>query len=110
MDWYDNMQPVAVQSEEYWYMNGLADRFQEYDDKFTKSNMDTTLIDLSKIKKVPIAAFVGTKDTTCSKAHADKYLPELGVTADITIMQGATHEYYSTPTPPDFIDKLVSKL
>ena len=110
MSWYDDVQPASVKSETYWYMNALADRFQEYDDDFTESDMEASLIDLSQIDRVPVDVFIGTDDDTCSEDQAEKYLPELGVTVDKTTISGATHEYFSVDTPSDFVTKLAAKL
>ena len=58
-------QGQAVKSEQYWLMNGLTDRFQEFDDIWLEGDTETTLVDVSQIKQVPMTFFIGTKDQTC---------------------------------------------
>lgn len=52
-------------SEQYWIMNGLVDRFQEFPDNWLGGDKKTTLIDPSKIDTVPMAFFIGSKDNVC---------------------------------------------
>ena len=56
----------GVESEIYWSMNGnpAVKRFQEKqaDDKWLAGELETPLVPLENIKRVPIAMFIATSD------------------------------------------------
>ena len=58
-------------------MNGLTDRFQEYADNWLDGETQTQLVDVSKIKKVPMAFFTATKDQVCPRKYGMKYIPQI---------------------------------
>ena len=43
-----------------------------------EGDRQTALIDLTRIKKTPIAMFVGTEDPICSHSHAKQAAKEIG--------------------------------
>ena len=43
-------------------MNGVVQRFQEFDDKWLDGELETEMVDLSNIKIVPISMFTATDD------------------------------------------------
>ena len=55
-------------------MNGLTDRFQEYDTQWMEGDTETDLIDMSQVKVVPMAFFIGGNDQVCPKKQAKKYI------------------------------------
>ena len=62
-EYYKSMtgaQGQSVKSEQYWFMNGLKDRFQEFAPNWLDGEEITDLVDVSKIKTVPMTFFVGT--------------------------------------------------
>ena len=70
----------AVESEKYWTMNGVADRFQEKvsDKDWLAGTYEAEFVDISAIQKIPISMFTATDDTTCPHATAMKYIPQIG--------------------------------
>jgi len=58
-------QGQSVKSEQYWIMNGLVDRFQEFADNWLDGDKETTEIDVSKIDTVPMTFFSGSLDAVC---------------------------------------------
>ena len=70
-------QGQATKSEQHWLMNGLTDRFQEFDDAWLDGEHETALVDVSNIKKVPMTFFVGTADEVCPHKAAMKYIPQI---------------------------------
>ena len=55
----------GVQSEKYWTMNGIVDRFQEFATNWENGEYITDLVPIENIKQVPIAMFTATDDQTC---------------------------------------------
>ena len=58
-------------------MNGLTDRFQEFADNWLAGEEETPLVDVSQIKKVPMAFFVASDDEICKPRVARKYIPQI---------------------------------
>ena len=54
-------------------MNGLEDRFQEFEDDWPKTK-ETSLIDVSKIDTVPMGFFVGSRDNVCPRGQAEDHI------------------------------------
>ena len=60
-----NGQGQSVKSEQYWVMNGLEDRFQEFAPNWLDGEEKMPLVDVSQIKTVPMAFFTATNDEVC---------------------------------------------
>ncbi len=57
-------QPEAIKSQQHFYQNQVADRFQDFVpiDKWVKGETEGKLVPLEDIKNVPITAFAGAAD------------------------------------------------
>lgn len=64
------MQPSSVQSSLHYGQCSIEKRFQEYSPTYEQGDTQTDLIPLDSIDKVPIAMWVGTKDTLCDAEQA----------------------------------------
>ena len=72
-------QTTGVQSLQYWVTNGVTDRFQEPVDRleWNAGNTLTAEMDVSKISKIPMAFFVGSRDPVCPIVQAHKYIQQI---------------------------------
>ena len=81
--------------------NTQQGRFQEYAptyyNVFSKAERITPLIDLSKIKKVPVGMYVGGQDVTCFPSTAQDIKNEIGaMVTDFVIYPDAGHGTFAT--------------
>ena len=67
-------QGQGVKSEQYWLMNGLIDRFQEFDDEWLTGSEETTLVDVSQITELPMTFFVARDDLVCKHSVAQTFI------------------------------------
>lgn len=101
-------QGQSVKSEQHWVMNGLTDRFQEYADNWLDGETQTALVDVSKIKKVPMAFFTATKDQVCPRKYAMKYIPQIQSETTQIDVEGEGHQWFHTgANTPWFMDNLI---
>ena len=70
-------QGQSVKSEQYWVMNGITDRFQEFAPNWLEGEETTDLVEMSNIKTVPMTFFVGTEDSLCPRDIALKYIEKI---------------------------------
>ena len=70
-------QGQSMKSEQYWGMNGIVDRFQEFAPNWLDGEEVTDLVEMSKIKTVPMAFFVGTEDRLCPLETATEYIAQI---------------------------------
>ena len=90
-------------------------RFQEYSptywNVFSEAERITPLIDLSKIKKVPVGMYVGEADVTCPSATAVEAKNQIGdMVKDFVIYPGAGHETFATKVDKEFADRIANLL
>ena len=52
----------------------ILERFQEYAPNWNEGEKETELVDVSKIDKIPMAFFIATDDTLCTRSTADEYI------------------------------------
>lgn len=103
----------AVESEKYWTMNGITDRFQEkvLDADWLAGTYEAESVDLSAIQKIPISMFTATGDTTCPHATAMKYIPQIGSATNYIDVEGVDHDYFhSAATSEWFMENLIAQL
>jgi hypothetical protein len=55
-------------------MNGLTNRFQEFNENWLTGEHKTTEVDVSQITEVPMDFFVSRLDWTCASDVAWKYI------------------------------------
>ena len=67
-------EPQPLKSREWYYQITVEDRYQTYDPLYgeTKEQMPMISPGLDSIDTVPIHLIVGTDDTHCSLAHAER--------------------------------------
>ena len=89
----------------------MIQRFQEYNPDYTEVVEENTLIDLSKIKKVPVTIWSGLQDVTCSNAQAHITAQEIGerVTYFRTV-PWADHGYWGGPLSTGIYYELEERL
>jgi hypothetical protein len=98
-------------SEQYWIMNGLVDRFQEFPDNWLGGDKKTTLIDPSKIDTVPMAFFIGSKDNVCPPTQADDHISQITASTTKISVEGEGHMYFSNSANTDwFMTNLIAQL
>ena len=90
-------------------------RFQEYSptywNVFSEAERITPLIDLSKIKKVPVGMYVGEADVTCPPDTAVEAKNQIGdMIKDFVIYPGAEHETFATKVDKEFADRIANLL
>lgn len=66
----EEFEPVSVQAISHFLQIGHTDRFQEFSENFQYHGRITPLIDLGKIKEVPIYMLVAEKDEVCNAEQA----------------------------------------
>jgi len=99
-------------SDQYWLMNGIEDRFQEFAENWNDGVRKTDEIDVSKIDTVPMAFFSGTRDMVCTNSQGKKYTGM--ITAEVTNfydVEGQNHDYFSSMANDDwFMSRLITEL
>ena len=70
-------QGMSTKTWDHWMQNTVADRFQEFNSNWTPDNIETELIDVSNISKVPLSFFVATEDETATYAQSVKYIAKI---------------------------------
>ena len=103
----------SVESELYWDMNAIVDRFQEPINReaWLAGQNYSDLVDLSKIRSVPIAMFIGEIDNVCPLATAEKYIPEIQSETTKIVIEGKGHMYFlSRANSAEFMAQLVEQL
>jgi len=75
-------------------MNGVAQRFQEFDDDWLTGQLEAELVHVSNIKTVPISMFTATDDTCCPHAIAMEYIPQIQSETVRIDVEGKTHDYF----------------
>lgn len=112
--YYTNLtgaQGQSVTSEQYWVMNGLTDRFQEFADHWLDGVTETPLVEMSNIKQVPMSFFVGTKDEVCMHKTAMKYIPQIQSATNYIDVEGKTHGYFASEANDAwFMENLIAQL
>jgi len=92
-------------------MNGIEERFQEFDYEWDKRHYTTEEVHLGNIQKVPITMFQGTEDGTCPYDTATKYIPQIGSETLRIDVPGETHGYFHTTANDDwFMEQLIAQL
>ena len=103
-------QGQSVKSEQYWIMNGLEDRFQEFEDNWPKTK-ETDLIDVSKINTVPMGFFIGSRDNVCPRAQAESHISQITAETEIVNVEGEGHMYFASRACDDwFMSRLLDML
>ena len=104
-------EPVSLNTNVHWAQNVVIQRFQEYNPDYTEVVEENTLIDLSKIKKVPVTIWSGLQDVTCSNAQARITAEEIGerVTYFRTV-PWADHGYWGGPLSVGLYNELEERL
>lgn len=98
-------------SEQYWTMNGLTDRFQEFAPNWLDGEETMPLVEMSNIKQVPMTFFVGTLDDVCPHHTAMKYIPEIQSQTNYFDVQGEGHSYFASRANDDwFMENLIASL
>ena len=104
-------QGQSVTSEQYWVMNGLTDRFQEYAPNWLDGETETDLVEMSNIKQVPMTFFVGTHDEVCMHKTAMKYISQIQAPTNYIDCEGKTHGYFASDANDDwFMQNLIEQL
>ena len=104
-------QGQAVKSEQHWIMNGLTDRFQEFAPNWLAGETQMPLVDVSKVKQVPIAFFTATNDEVCPHRVAGKYIPLFQSETVQIDVQGEGHLWFSHSANTDwFMQNLIAQL
>ena len=67
-------QGQGVKSEQYWTMNGMIDRFQEFNDEWLTGSEETALVDVSQITELPMTFFVARDDLVCKHSVAKTFI------------------------------------
>ena len=102
-------QGQAVESEKYWVMNGVVDRFQEFASDWLSGETITDLVPIENIKQVPIAMFTATEDWTCPYDTASKYIPRIQSETTRIDVEGEGHDYFHTRANSDwFMENLIA--
>ena len=107
----DEGQPVSLNTEVHWAQNTMLGRFQEYIPDYTEVVEEADLVDISKIKKVPITLWSGLLDETCSNAQAHITVDTIGerVTYFRTV-PWADHVYWGDPLTNGVYKELEARL
>ena len=100
-----------MKSEQYWIMNGLEDRFQEFEDHWLDGTKKTDLIDVSKIKDVPMGFFIGSRDNVCPRGQAEDHISLITASTEIINVEGEGHMYFAERANDDwFMTRLIAQL
>ena len=92
-------------------MNGVVQRFQEFDDEWLNGDLLTEMVDLSSIKTVPISLFTATDDQTCPYNVALEYIPKIQSETVRIDVEGEGHHYFYTKANSDwFMSNLIEQL
>ena len=104
-------EPVSLQTAVHWAQNVIQNRYQEYAPDYMQGKTQTDLIDLSKIKNVPVTLWSGLLDTVCANAQAKITVAEIGerVTYFRTVPWG-DHGYWGGPLTPGLYKELETRL
>ena len=87
-------QPQSVKSEQYWLTNGLTNRFQEFPEHWLDGETETDLVDVSRIRRVPMAFFTATHDEVCQHKVASKYIAQIQSDTVQIDVEGEGHLYF----------------
>jgi pimeloyl-ACP methyl ester carboxylesterase len=108
---HSDSQGLSVRSEQYWVMNGLTDRFQEFAYYWADGITETTLVDVSNIKQVPIAFFTATNDEVCPHKTANLYIPQFQSETTQIDVEGEGHLWFASYANTDwFMVNLIEQL
>ena len=92
-------------------MNGVEDRFQEFDYEWDQRHYQTEMVHLENIQKVPISMFTATDDMTCPYDTASKYIPMIGSETVRIDVPGETHDYFHEDASSEwFMEQLIAQL
>jgi len=83
-----------IKSMELYDQNGLADRFQEYVEKFGPGNLEGPLVSpgLGSIRRVPLLFSAAEKDESCTLDRVQRVAHEIGdAVVSFRVVEGATH-------------------
>lgn len=95
----------------HWTYNKIQDRFQEFAPDYAEGKMQTDLVPVESINKVPIAMFTGTLDEVCPHKQAVEYSQKMGdIVVDFESYKDKTHGFWSYASDDHFIEQLVAQL
>ena len=91
-------------------MSGIVDRFQEpiAREDWLAGQLYSDMVDLSKIKSVPIAMFIGDLDRICPHDTAEKYIPHIASETTKIVLPNKGHAFFATrANSNDFMQQLI---
>ena len=95
----------------HWAQNVLVNRFQEFAPNFTEGETETDLIDLTKIKKIPITIWSGLQDDECYNWRAAETVSIIGERVTyFRTAPWANHLYWGGPLAAGLFEELVPRL
>ena len=69
------------------------------------------LVDVSNIKKVPMAFFTATNDEVCPRKYAMRYIPQIQSETTQIDVEGEGHQWFHTGANTEwFMDNLIEQL
>ena len=103
-------QGMSWKTISHYQQCSVMDRMQEYADKWQSGKYEMPLVPVETIDKVPIAMFIGSKDTTCPLQQALDHSKLIKSSTTSIIVDGKDHDYFVTASEKGFIDSLIDQM
>ena len=85
--------------------------YKDYAPEYQERKKEMPVLELEKIKKVPISMIVGAEDKACTHAVAQQTAEKIGDSVvDFTTINGFGHYYFGYANFPWFVDIVISQL
>jgi len=88
----------------------LQQRFQEFAPDYAKGVVQTELIPIESIDKVPVSMIASSLDPTCPYKVAEHMRDIIPSVVSFDTMEGKDHTYYGYASDPLFMSHVISAL